>query len=242
MLRDEVGGKAVNLLPSEEVQDIYRIVADAVNEQLKVDVINGTSSMMEPKTDKTTGEITERFKLGTRVLAEQWLSYGVTRSVTKRSVMTLAYGSSEFGFRDQVLEDTIQPAADAGTGYMFTDVMQAAGYMAKLIWEAVSVTVIAAVEAMNWLKSAAKLLAAEVKDKKTKEILRKRCPIIWTTPDGFPVWQEYRKPVQVRLNLIFMGTIRLQPTVNTNRDVGIDARKHSKSSRKPNVTNHYFNK
>lgn len=36
--------------------------------------------------------------------------------------------------------------------------------MAKLIWESVSVTVVAAVEAMNW-QIAAKLLAAEVKDK-----------------------------------------------------------------------------
>ncbi|MGS8305965.1 DNA-directed RNA polymerase, partial [Salmonella enterica] len=47
----------------------------------------------------------------------------------------------------------------------------------------------------------------------------------WVTPDGFPVWQEYRKPVQTRLNLMFLGQIRLQPTVNTNKDSGIDARK-----------------
>lgn len=225
MLRDEVGGKAVNLLPSETVQDIYKIVAERVTEMLQADVINGEANSTETHINKVTGEITEKHKLGTQVLAEQWLAFGVTREVTKRSVMTLAYGSKEYGFRDQVLEDTIKPAIDNGNGLMFTQPNQAAGYMAKLIWEAVSVTVVAAVEAMNWLKAAAKLLAAEVKDKKTKEILRKRCAIHWTTPDGFPVWQEYKKPIQTRLNLMFLGQIRLQPTVNTNRDNGIDARK-----------------
>ncbi|MDU2073318.1 MAG: DNA-directed RNA polymerase, partial [Cutibacterium avidum] len=189
MLRDEVGGKAVNLLPSTEVQDIYRIVADRVNEQLRIDVINGTENTVEAVTDSNTGEILDKLKLGTKTLAEQWLAYGVTRSVTKRSVMTLAYGSKEYGFRDQVLDDTIKPAIDDGKGLMFTAPTQAAGYMAKAIWDAVTVTVVAAVEAMNWLKSAAKLLAAEVKDKKTKEVLRKRCAVHWTTPDGFPVWQ-----------------------------------------------------
>jgi DNA-directed RNA polymerase len=225
MLRDEVGGKAVNLLPSEEVQDIYKIVAERVNEQLREDAINGTDNSVETIIHKDSGEITEKLKLGTKELAEQWLSYGVTRKVTKRSVMTLAYGSKEYGFRDQVLEDTINPAVDEGKGLMFTQPNQAAGYMAKAIWAAVSVTVVAAVEAMNWLKSAAKLLAAEVVDKKTKTVLRKRCAVHWTTPDGFPVWQEYKKPVQTRLNLMFLGQIRLQPTVNTNRDAGIDARK-----------------
>ena len=225
MLRDEVGGAAVNLLPSKTVQDIYGIVAAKVNEILRQHAINGETDEMETIVNKETGEITERLKLGTSTLAGQWLAYGVTRKVTKRSVMTLAYGSKEFGFRQQVLEDTIQPAIDNGSGLMFTQPNQAAGYMAKLIWEAVSVTVVAAVEAMNWLKSAAKLLAAEVKDKKTNEVLRARCAVHWVTPDGFPVWQEYRKPIQTRLNLMFLGQFRLQPTVNTMKDSGIDAHK-----------------
>lgn len=225
MLRDEIGGKAVNLLPSDTVQDIYGIVADKVNEVLRQEAINGTPNEVQVVTDSNTGEITEKLVLGTCELAQQWLAYGVNRSVTKRSVMTLAYGSKEFGFRQQVLDDTIRPAIDNGKGMMFTQPNQAAGYMAKLIWNAVSVTVVAAVEAMNWLKSAAKLLAAEVKDKKTKEVLRARCAIHWVTPDGFPVWQEYRKPIQARLNLLFLGQFRLQPTYNTNKDSGIDAHK-----------------
>lgn len=231
MLRDEIGGSAVNLLPSKEVQDIYRIVADKVVEVLKVDAKQGTADTVE--LIEKDGEMVEKYITGTSKLANQWLTFGVNRGVTKRSVMTLAYGSKEYGFRDQILEDTINPAIDNGKGNMFTQPHQAAGYMAKLIWNAVSETVVAAVEAMNWLQQSASLLAAEVKDKKTKEVLRKACAVHWVTPDGFPVWQEYRKPVQKRLNLMFMGEFRLQPTVNTTKDSGIDAHKQ-KSGIAPN--------
>ena len=225
MLRDSIGGRAVNLLPSETVQDIYKIVADKVNEVLHQHAINGSQTEVEQIADKETGEIREKVTLGESVMASQWLQYGVTRKVTKRSVMTLAYGSKEFGFRQQVLEDTVQPAIDNGEGMMFTHPNQAAGYMAKLIWDAVTVTVVAAVEAMNWLKSAAKLLAAEVKDKKTKAVLRKRCAIHWVTPDGFPVWQEYHKRDQSRLKLTFLGQANVFVTYNKGDSKEIDAHK-----------------
>lgn len=228
MLRDHIGGHAVNLTPSGKVQDIYRIVSDRIEEGLKVLLINGTDNEMVTHEDKKTGEITERIKLGTRELARQWLTYGMSRKVTKRSVMTLAYGSKEYGFADQVYEDIVMPAIDSGSGAMFTDPSQASRFMAKMIWEAVSVTVVAAVDAMKWLQGAAKLLAAEVKDKKTGEILKPCLPVHWVTPDGFPVWQEYRKKDTTRLNLMFLGSFNLQPTVNKGTKKELD--KHKQES------------
>lgn len=228
MLRDHVGGHAVNLTPSGKVQDIYRIVSDRIEEQLKVLLVNGTDNEMVTHEDKKTGEITERLKLGTRELARQWLTYGMSRKVTKRSVMTLAYGSKEYGFADQVYEDIVMPAIDSGSGAMFTEQSQASRFMAKMIWEAVSVTVVAAVDAMKWLQGAAKLLAAEVKDKKTGEILKPCLPVHWVTPDGFPVWQEYRKKDTTRLNLMFLGSFNLQPTVNKGTKKELD--KHKQES------------
>ncbi|AIX12970.1 RNA polymerase [Pseudomonas phage vB_PpuP-AnF1] len=226
MLRDEVGGRAVNLLPSPTVQDIYRLVSDGVNSILRDDVDNGTDDSSETVVDKKSGEIRERRVIGTRTLAAMWLAYGVDRSVTKRSVMTLAYGSKEFGFCDQVRDDIVQPAIDAGKT-MFTDAQQASRYMAHLIWVSVGKTVVAAVEAMGWLQASAKLLSSEVKDKKTKEILKPAMPVYWVTPDGFPVWQEYKVADKVRIDLIFLGDVRLQTSVMqgdkpTNK---IDARK-----------------
>lgn len=228
MLRDHIGGHAVNLTPSGMVQDIYRIVSDRIEEELKVLLINGTDNEMVTHEDKKTGEITERIKLGTRELARQWLTYGMSRKVTKRSVMTLAYGSKEYGFADQVYEDIVMPAIDSGSGAMFTEPSQASRFMAKMIWEAVSVTVVAAVDAMKWLQGAAKLLAAEVKDKKTGEILKPCLPVHWVTPDGFPVWQEYRKKDTTRLNLMFLGSFNLQPTVNKGMKKELD--KHKQES------------
>lgn len=228
MLRDHIGGHAVNLTPSGKVQDIYRIVSDRIEEELKVLLVNGTDNEMVTHEDKKTGEITERIKLGTRELARQWLTYGMSRKVTKRSVMTLAYGSKEYGFADQVYEDIVMPAIDSGSGAMFTEPSQASRFMAKMIWEAVSVTVVAAVDAMKWLQGAAKLLAAEVKDKKTGEILKPCLPVHWVTPDGFPVWQEYRKKDTTRLNLMFLGSFSLQPTVNKGTKKELD--KHKQES------------
>lgn len=228
MLRDHIGGHAVNLTPSGKVQDIYRIVSDRIEEELKVLLVNGTDNEVVTHEDKKTGEITERIKLGTRELARQWLTYGMSRKVTKRSVMTLAYGSKEYGFADQVYEDIVMPAIDSGSGAMFTEPSQASRFMAKMIWEAVSVTVVAAVDAMKWLQGAAKLLAAEVKDKKTGEILKPCLPVHWVTPDGFPVWQEYRKKDTTRLNLMFLGSFNLQPTVNKGAKKELD--KHKQES------------
>lgn len=98
----------MNLVPSDKPNDIYAIVAAKVNDVLKEDARIGTTD--EEAEDK---EGNGYLKYGTRTLAQQWLAFGVTRKVTKRSVMTLAYGSKEYGFRDQILVDTIQPDIDA---------------------------------------------------------------------------------------------------------------------------------
>ena len=90
MLRDEIGGKAVNLIPSDKPQDVYGMVSARVVQALEGIVASGPS----PEAD----------------FAQQWLTFGVSRKTTKRSVMTLAYGSRQFGFKDQIMEDTLSPA------------------------------------------------------------------------------------------------------------------------------------
>lgn len=184
MLRDESGGAAVNLVPAERPQDVYGIVALKVIERLRKDAIEGT-----PDAPVTTAEGKAYTLVGTQTYAKQWLEFGVTRKVTKRSVMTLAYGSKQFGFHQQLLEDVVKPAQDNATdaagnvdrdAFPFhDDGYKAAGYMAKCIWEAVSVTLVAAVNAMKWLQEAASLAAQE------------NLPVRWTTPVGFPVMQSY---------------------------------------------------
>lgn len=197
MLLDEVGGAAVNLIPQDRPSDIYKIVADKVQEAVDNLLITGTEDKVEAFTDEDTGEITERLVYGTKTMAKWWNNMGITRKVTKRSVMCLPYGSKEYGFADQLLEDIIMPYVDKHGEAAFPAPNSAARFMAKLIWEALSTTVVAAVGAMNWLQKAASAIVAE------------GMPVHWVTPVGFPVWQEYRKMTLKRVDTVICGSIRL---------------------------------
>ncbi|MDT8900620.1 DNA-directed RNA polymerase [Anaeroselena agilis] len=191
LLRDPVGGAAVNLVPDDHPHDIYQEVADKVIELLKRDAIHGTID--EPKTAQ---DGTPYIKYGTKSLSQQWLAYGVTRKVTKRSVMTLPYGSREYGFRDQILEDTIKEALKDGRGGMFVAPAQAAGYMARLIWEVVQQVVVKAVHGMNYLQKLARM------------VCKRGQVITWTTPMGLPVQQAYMEEKTQEIRLRLHGAIR----------------------------------
>lgn len=184
MLRDERGGAAVNLIPHDLPADVYRMVAEKVLEQVEADVKHGSEDTLRHREDGTYYVVQ-----GTKTLAGQWLAFGVTRKVTKRSVMTLAYGSKQYGFKEQLMEDIIHPAKDAATAPDGTidstkfpfdgDGFQAANYMASAIWKAVNTVLVKAGEAMKWLQEVAQLAAKE------------ELPVRWTTPVGFPVMQAY---------------------------------------------------
>lgn len=209
MLRDEVGGNAVNLVPQDTVQDIYKVVADKLIDILKIDAENGSEDEIEVVTNEDTGEIIEKVKLGTKTLAMNWLQFGINRKVTKRCVMTLPYGAQEYGFAQQILEDTINPAIMDGNGELFDKQGPLyARYLAKNIWIVVNETVVAATKVMDWLKSLVKL-ASKPKDK----LLDKPKPIYWRTPDDFVVWQSYKVFNEKRIELTFLGKTRLQTTI-----------------------------
>jgi DNA-directed RNA polymerase len=201
MLRDELGGKAVNLIPSDRPSDIYRMVAEKVQKELERDASLIIPDTQTSRTDEETGEITILPVLSSSTMARNWLAFGVDRSVTKRSVMTLPYGSKKFGFADQLLEDKIIPARDDGT-YVFPQPGQHARYLANLIWRALSTTVVAAVEAMDWLQKCASALTAQ------------QMPVHWVTPIGFPVWQEYRTPQMHRVDTVICGSLRIRMMIN----------------------------
>lgn len=188
MLRDQIGGAAVNLVPRDLPADVYQLVANKVIQQAHGDAENGTEDEL-----RHTEDGRPYVKEGTKTIARQWLEFGITRKVTKRSVMTLAYGSKEYGFKEQLMEDIIRPAKQSGKEFPFQgDGYQAAQYMAKAIWVAVNQVLVKAGEAMKWLQHAASLAASE------------ELPVRWTTPVGFPVMQAYadleRRKVKTAIN------------------------------------------
>ena len=193
LLRDEIGGKEVNLCNTGKVEDIYSVIADKVNKVLLQDAMTGT----DDTTDKEGKQ-----KFGSKTLARDWIAYGrevfgkdgITRKVCKRSVMTLAYGSRQYGFKQNLLEDIIKPyELEHSSNSAFSKPNQDAVYMAKLIWNAVSTTVVKAVEGMEWLQKIAKLIT------KNGEA------VSWITPNGFVVMQSYAKMIKESMQLRFSG-------------------------------------
>lgn len=209
MLRDEIGGSAVNLVPRDLPADVYQLVADKVIQQAHVNAAAGTDDEL-----KHTEEGTAYVKNGTKSLAKQWLDFGITRKITKRSVMTLAYGSKEYGFKEQLMEDIIRPAKQSGKEFPFQgDGYQAAQYMAKEIWVAVNSVLVKAGEAMRWLQGAAKLATSE------------ELPVRWTTPVGFPVMQAYANLEKRKVKTSLSGKL-VYLTMYAEKD-GLDRRKQS---------------
>ena len=181
MLRDEQAGKLVNVVPSDTPQDIYQLVADSVSEKLR-----------------------EHAKEG-RPYAQQWLDYGVKRSTTKRSIMTICYGSTRYSCTDFVVED-LTKRKDKGEAHPFTDdVFKPASYLAGVIWDSIGNNLKSAREGMDYLQSIARLLSKE------------QLPIHWITPIGFPVYQSYPEMKSKRVKAMLMGEV-IKPRINTETD------------------------
>ena len=181
MLRDAKAGKLVNLIPTDKPQDIYQLVADAVIEKLKVDAADGN------------------------LYAKQWLDYGIKRSTTKRSIMTICYGSTRYSCTDFVVED-LTKRKDKGEDHPFTDdVFRPASYLASVIWDSIGDNLKSARIGMNYLQTIARVVAKE------------QLPVHWVTPVGFPVYQSYPEMKSKRVKAMLMGEV-IKPRINTETD------------------------
>ncbi len=176
LLKDEALAKSVNLIPSQVPQDIYRVVAAEVNRRLKLDSGND--------------------------LAKAWIQWGkVDRKFVKRQVMTLPYGSGEYGFKNQIkeyikgLNEKARPAFYKGDTYP-----QAVSYMAGLIFDSLATSSRSAVEAMKFFQDCTRLAA------------KSDAPILWTAPNGLPVQQAYQAMTMHRIDTMLAGGVpcRLQ--------------------------------
>lgn len=197
MLRDPVGGCAVNLCPSEKPSDIYAKVAEVVTAKLRL--------IASSKGEIVTKDVPPR---SAQQWAEAWLAFLVDRKTTKRSVMVLPYGGTQYSTREFV-EDAIRDRLSHGAENPFVcqitnkegvlsdsdGIFAASLFLAPLVWESIGEVVIAARTAMGWLKKAASLVAQE------------GLPVTWRTPDGFPVQQAYYDSAQRRVELKMAGDV-----------------------------------
>lgn len=191
MLRDEVGGRSVNLVPSLPRQDIYQDVADKVNSRLL----------------GTNGESLE--------MAKSWLAFGINRKITKRQVMVVPYAgtfASCMEYTRAAVQEKIKEGYPAPWGA--EDSNPWIVFLAKLIWDAIDQTVVKGKEAMRWLSKAASEytkysnpLDGSPYDKRMS----------WVTPDGFEAIHYRAAEKEKRVNTYLDGRVALTYRDPTNK-------------------------
>ena len=214
MLQDPIGGAAVNLLPSDKPQDIYGEVAKVV-----IGKLNDLIADQESDEDHVK-------------LARYWIALGVNRSITKKAVMTLPYGSTQLTCRESVAEylDSLTSKETAlaksegravKSAHPFSNAsddplnrFEAEKLLSSLIWGSIGQVVVAARAGMSYIKAVNKVVCKNEK------------PLEWVTPTGFIVEQAIYVTERNRIKTQLMGSTffsLLEPTED------IDARRMSNS-------------
>ena len=187
LTRDEVGGAATNLVPGKR-RDMYEIVALRLTERLRED------------------ESDSEFK-------DVWLQHGITRKLTKRSCMTLAYGSTRYSCADFIQADYLR------MGYApeiaKDDYVRAANWLSYRLWDAIGEVVVRGQEAMAWLQGAARDVVAMGHDEVT-----------WVTPNGFRVRQRYTAYRKLRLVSRLHGSTQITINLREYEEGKVDGRRH----------------
>lgn len=140
ILRDEEGGKSVNLLPSEIPMDIYADVAVATMERIRKDSQDNGND-----------------------LAHRALHYGVDRKMTKRSVMIVPYSGTRFACRDYVVEAIDERTKKTGMDFWGDEKYKAANYISNHVWEAINDKIASARTVMDYIRSIGDLYAKNQK-------------------------------------------------------------------------------
>ncbi len=138
ILRDEIGGRATNLVPGELPADIYAEVARVLTNKIRA--LEGTC----PE-------------------ADAWLDYcanngsgGIPRSLAKRPVMTLPYGATRQSCTAYIFQDIFKYKWQKK---MPPGAWKCAVWLCPLLWSSIGEVVVAARAAMSWLQKTAGAMA-----------------------------------------------------------------------------------
>lgn len=137
--------------------------------------------------------------------AREWCTR-LSRNIVKQPVMTTPYGVTPRGMVGQIMENSRKLV---GKGQMEDfkdiDVAEASLWLAPLVQSAISTEISAAERAMSWLNHVSATLAEE------------NLPLLWVTPVGFPVLQDYRMQNKRDVRVLWAGK-RLKLRLSTDTD------------------------
>jgi len=141
ILRDKVGGAAVNLIDSDVPSDIYTDVSTTLYSKL-----DGISQ--QPTTEGQYARI--------------WIAAAFDRKLTKRPVMTLPYGSTRQSCKEYIFEWMLDHRSKfpADDWELFTLAL----WLTPLLWDSIGEVVIAARAAMTWLQKTSSIALKKSRD------------------------------------------------------------------------------
>lgn len=179
MVRDEVGGASVNLVPGENPRDIYREVGGMLQRLLEELLVDGNND--------------------DRVLAGYWLEAvrgNIPRELTKRPVMILPYGGTQQAYQKYINDWCDEMEAehpglfgDRRSSKRFKLVQ----WLTPLMWNTVELKLPMARKVQKWLQQCARLAAST------------GLPLRWVTPIGFVCRHFYGKRVGMTIETMIDG-------------------------------------
>jgi DNA-directed RNA polymerase len=119
----------------------------------------------------------------------------IDRKLCKRPVMTTPYGATNYGMRDQVMEELKKRKSRIGTEMEFDDFEDTAA-ATDAIYEGISKVVHKSREFMDWLQEIAEVMAVN------------NIPMEWVNPFGFYVYQTYYNYKQRRIRTQLNGVLK----------------------------------
>ena len=189
MLRDAVGGKAVNLVPQDKPADIYQEVADVSTDKLIALAKGGTEQAPAAM---------NWLKLFYRLYGEN--PPRMKRKLPKKPVMTLPYGST----RQTCTESIYDWYRDEDGEFFGKTGFRHAIFLTPVLWESIGEVVIAARAAMSWIQKCAGAVAKEGH------------AFEYRTPLGFPVYHKaYKFEIKEVRTRLFGGT-RIKVQIHTD--------------------------
>lgn len=135
ILRDERGGRATNLIPSDLPQDIYTEVAEEAIRAVELDAMQGNE------------------------VAQKALRFGIDRKLTKRPVMIVPYSGTIHSCRTYI-EEAIQDRIEKGEENIFgDDLFEVTTYLSSHIWSSINGVIQSARQVMDYIKDVGSVYA-----------------------------------------------------------------------------------
>ena len=182
--KDAACARAVNLLPNptERPRDVYSAVANAVQKRAERDASPGDVRVSEAvKFLERNGGL-------------------VDRKLVKQTVMTIAYGVTLFGAKEQIGNRLRE------RGWKNEDIFSVSWYLAKNTFDCIDEVFSNANATKDWLAKCAKEVASEGR------------AVSWTSPMRFPIIQPYVKKVAKKVQTSLQSaTIKEEEPCSSSR-------------------------